>query len=177
MQKPISADEVGRAAASPAATPIRITIVTLDSHMASTVERARAILRRELPGLSLSLHAVTEWAGDEDAMARAREDIAAADIVIANETEFARLSGRPAETLALARDEVEALHARTGQCLIVTLGGDGVLWARDGQVEHVESLKIKPVDTVGAGDTFCGALAARRCRYRQRPAGGGGAVG
>ncbi|MBO6551250.1 MAG: magnesium chelatase subunit H [Roseitalea sp.] len=84
MQKPISADEVGRAAASPAATPIRITIVTLDSHMASTVERARAILRRELPGLSLSLHAVTEWAGDEDAMARAREDIAAADIVIAN---------------------------------------------------------------------------------------------
>jgi ribokinase len=42
-----------------------------------------------------------------------------ADIVIANETEFARLSGRPAETLEAARTEVEALHARTGQCLIV----------------------------------------------------------
>jgi sugar/nucleoside kinase (ribokinase family) len=26
-------------------------------------------------------------------------------------------------------------------------------------VEHVPSLKIKPVDTVGAGDTFCGYLA------------------
>jgi ribokinase len=82
-----------------------------------------------------------------------------ADIVIANETEFARLSGRPAETLEAARTEVEALHARTGQCLIVTLGGEGVLWARDGKVEHVPSLKIKPVDTVGAGDTFCGYLA------------------
>jgi hypothetical protein len=34
-----------------------------------------------------------------------------------------------------------------------------VLWARDGKVEHVPSLKIKPVDTVGAGDTFCGYLA------------------
>jgi ribokinase len=82
-----------------------------------------------------------------------------ADIVIANETEFARLSGRPAETLEAARTEVEALHARTGQCLIVTLGGEGVLGARDGKVEHVPSLKIKPVDTVGAGDTFCGYLA------------------
>ena len=82
-----------------------------------------------------------------------------ADIVIANETEFARLSGRPAETREAARTEVEALHARTGQCLIVTLGGEGVLWARDGKVEHVPSLKIKPVDTVGAGDTFCGYLA------------------
>ncbi|MEM5495712.1 ribokinase [Hoeflea sp. AS16] len=82
-----------------------------------------------------------------------------ADIVIANETEFARLSGRPAETLAAARTELEALHDKTGQCMIITLGGDGVLWARDGKVEHVPSLKIKPVDTVGAGDTFCGYLA------------------
>lgn len=82
-----------------------------------------------------------------------------ADIVIANETEFARLSGRPADTLEAARKELSALHGKTGQCMIVTLGGDGVLWARDGRIEHVESLKIKPVDTVGAGDTFCGYLA------------------
>jgi len=82
-----------------------------------------------------------------------------ADIVIANETEFARLSDRPAETLEAARAELEKLHGKTGQCLIVTLGGDGVLWAKDGQIAHVESLKIKPVDTVGAGDTFCGYLA------------------
>lgn len=82
-----------------------------------------------------------------------------ADIVIANETEFARLSGRPASTLSAARAELTALHGQTGQCMIVTLGGDGVLWARDGEIAHVEALKIKPVDTVGAGDTFCGYLA------------------
>ena len=82
-----------------------------------------------------------------------------ADIVIANETEFARLSGRQADTLEAARSELESLHGKTGQCMIVTLGGDGVLFARDGAVGHVESLKIKPVDTVGAGDTFCGYLA------------------
>ncbi|WP_394691041.1 ribokinase [Hoeflea sp.] len=82
-----------------------------------------------------------------------------ADIVIANETEFARLSGRPVEALDEVKAELEALHARSGQCLIITLGGDGVLWARDGISGHVPSLKITPVDTVGAGDTFCGYLA------------------
>lgn len=82
-----------------------------------------------------------------------------ADIVIANETEFARLSGRPVEALNEVKAELEALHARSGQCMIVTLGGDGVLWARDGNNGHVPSLKIAPVDTVGAGDTFCGYLA------------------
>lgn len=88
------------------------------------------------------------------------EDLAPmADIVIANETEFARLSGRTAETLEAVRAELEALHARTGQCLIITLGGAGVLYAREGAIGHVPSLKITPVDTVGAGDTFCGYFA------------------
>jgi len=82
-----------------------------------------------------------------------------ADIVIANETEFARLSGRSAETVDAAKVELTALHTKTGQCMIVTLGGDGVLWAKDGTIKHVASLKIKPIDTVGAGDTFCGYLA------------------
>jgi len=82
-----------------------------------------------------------------------------ADIVIANETEFSRLSGRRVETLDEVRTELEALHAKTGQCVIVTLGGDGVLYARDGTIDHVPALSIKPVDTVGAGDTFCGYLA------------------
>ena len=82
-----------------------------------------------------------------------------ADIVIANETEFARLSGKPAEMPSVVRAELAALHARTGQCMIVTLGGEGVLWARDGTVEHVDALRIRPIDTVGAGDTFCGYLA------------------
>ena len=82
-----------------------------------------------------------------------------ADIVIANETEFARLSGRRAETVTEVKAALARLHGKTGQCMIVTLGGDGVLWAKDGTVAHVESLKIKPVDTVGAGDTFCGYLA------------------
>ena len=42
------------------ATPIAISIVTLDSHMASAVERASLVLKRELPGLRLTLHSMAE---------------------------------------------------------------------------------------------------------------------
>ncbi len=66
------------------ATPIRVTLVTLDSHMASAAERARVVLRRELPGLHLTLHAVAEWGGDSLAEERCRRDVEAADIVVAN---------------------------------------------------------------------------------------------
>lgn len=83
-----------------------------------------------------------------------------ADIVIANETEFERLAGRD----NLEADERERtlmrLHEETGQTLIVTLGADGVIAARDSKLCRTMGLAIEPVDTVGAGDTFCGYLAA-----------------
>ncbi|TIW89679.1 MAG: ribokinase, partial [Mesorhizobium sp.] len=43
---------------------------------------------------------------------------------------------------------------------VVTLGGDGVLAATPADLLMLPALKITPVDTVGAGDTFCGYFAA-----------------
>jgi magnesium chelatase subunit H len=64
-------------------TPIRVVIVTMDTHLASATERARAALVRDLPGLHLSMHAAAEWASDAQALERCRDDIARGDIVIA----------------------------------------------------------------------------------------------
>lgn len=77
------------------------------------------------------------------------------DIVIANETEFALLSGATFSADALLRQ-----HDASGQTLVVTLGADGVMAARNGVLAHAKGLNIVPVDTVGAGDTFSGYLAA-----------------
>jgi len=66
-----------------ARTPIRVVIVTMDTHLASATERARKTLAMELPGLSISLHAASEYANNEAAVARCRDDIARADIVVA----------------------------------------------------------------------------------------------
>jgi magnesium chelatase subunit H len=65
------------------ATPVRITVVTLDHHLAGTFERARQMLRRELPGLVLTLHAAADWNHDAAALEQAKADVAEADIVLA----------------------------------------------------------------------------------------------
>jgi ribokinase len=47
------------------------------------------------------------------------------------------------------------------QTVIVTLGGEGARAATpDGKFISVPALRVTPIDTVGAGDTFCGYLAA-----------------
>lgn len=83
-----------------------------------------------------------------------------ADIVIANETEFELLIGKADLSSDAREKELAALHQETGQTLIVTLGAEGVIAIRNGKVFKATGLKIVPVDTVGAGDTFCGYLAA-----------------
>lgn len=92
--------------------------------------------------------------------AEAKDLAAMADIVVANETEFELLAGQSHASAADREAEMRSMHARTGQTLIVTLGAEGVIAARDGKVVRIGSLTIEPVDTVGAGDTFCGYLAA-----------------
>lgn len=83
-----------------------------------------------------------------------------ADIVVANETEFELLTGTSIPDAEARQATLKKLHAETGQTFVVTLGGDGVIAIRDGEIITAQGLKIEPVDTVGAGDTFCGYLAA-----------------
>lgn len=64
-------------------TPIRVVIVTMDTHLASSVERASKTLAKELPHLTLTLHAASEYAGNDALVARCKADIAQADIVVA----------------------------------------------------------------------------------------------
>jgi len=83
-----------------------------------------------------------------------------ADYAVANETEFdlygeaLSLSGR--DRSARMRDYA----GKTGRVIVVTLGSDGVLAATPDDFLTVSALKITPVDTVGAGDTFCGYFGA-----------------
>ncbi|MCW5722250.1 MAG: ribokinase [Devosia sp.] len=82
---------------------------------------------------------------------------ALADIVVANETEFALLSGRPIEELDAAMAE---WSQNTGRTIVVTLGPDGARAVSPQGAVSVPAHKVTPVDTVGAGDTFCGYFAA-----------------
>jgi ribokinase len=80
-----------------------------------------------------------------------------ASVVVANETEFALLVGSSSSDLEA---EVLALAARHHQAIIVTLGERGVLVGTAARITHIPAKPVRVIDTVGAGDTFCGYLAA-----------------
>ena len=68
---------------------------------------------------------------------------------------LAGMSGSEDRVLAAA----QVLHAKTGNMVIVTRGADGVLWiSADGSVHSAPSVPSTVVDTIGAGDSHCGAV-------------------
>ena len=130
--------------------PTDVLMLQLEIPMAS-VERALTAARAKGVTTIINIAPLTPDAARLGRMA---------DIVIANETEFERLAGQDNMTAAEREAALKALHGETGQTIIVTLGADGVIAMRDGAFHRVMGLKIEPVDTVGAGDTFCGYFAA-----------------
>ncbi|WP_157983894.1 ribokinase [Nesterenkonia muleiensis] len=82
------------------------------------------------------------------------------DVLVLNEAELSQLAGRkiPVSALSEARHALEELP-KVGGAAIATLGSEGALVRSGTLIRHVPAPKVTPVDTVGAGDTFCGALA------------------
>jgi ribokinase len=84
------------------------------------------------------------------------------DILIVNETELALLAGAGdlreiADISAAAR----GLMARPDQIVVVSLGAAGALAVLAEHIERVEGRPARAIDTTGAGDCFCGVLAAK----------------
>lgn len=93
------------------------------------------------------------------------------DILVVNETEAATITG-----IEVNDDNLDAVAAalmqRGAACVVITLGCKGT-YARTAtstdavgspataKVMRTDAFKVNAVDTTGAGDTFCGALAVR----------------
>ncbi|ALL14157.1 ribokinase [Caulobacter henricii] len=84
------------------------------------------------------------------------------DILILNQTElatYAKLDAEPAKLEEVSRAS-RKLMSRPDQIVIVTLGAAGVACIRRDEAFLIEGRKVKAIDTTGAGDCFCGALAS-----------------
>ena len=79
---------------------------------------------------------------------KVRKYLSRADLVLANEDEFAALS--------VGADQE---WTREFKNLIVKRGERGALWLQNGkEVASVQAEKVKVLDTTGAGDAFCAGL-------------------
>jgi ribokinase len=85
------------------------------------------------------------------------------DWLVVNETEAAAVLGRKVEGLADAGQAAAGLLAAGARHAVVTAGAHGAALASstaaDGAPLTIEAFRVEAVDTVGAGDTFVGALA------------------
>lgn len=96
------------------------------------------------------------------ALEEGRHLLALADIVIVNETElqrFARLDTIPATRAGFVA-AARSLIGRSGQTIVVTLGPDGCLRVDSTSDKAIPGYRVDVVDTIGAGDCFCGVLGA-----------------
>jgi ribokinase len=83
------------------------------------------------------------------------------DLLVPNLGELEVLTGQP-----IGKDEValqtamKRVVARGAKCVITTLGADGAAFWDGQRFAKFPAPAVRAIDTVGAGDVFCGALAA-----------------
>ena len=139
-------------------TALRFVLVTMDSHLSSATTRAAKLLKKDLPGLELTIHAADEWSCDPDALRRCREDIARADIIVATML-FMEDHFRPL---------IEALQARREHC-------DAMVCAMSAS----EIMRLTRMGRFSMDGTTGGPLALlkrlRGAKSGQRPTGAGAA--
>jgi magnesium chelatase subunit H len=145
MQKPISvADRAG----------LRVVIVTLDNHLASSVDRARARLRREIPGLELGFHAAADW-NDPASLQGCVDDIAKADIIVATMLFMEEQAQAVLPALKARRDDCDAIVCCMSAPEIVKLtriGRFNMDGSKRGAFDFLKKLRggKKPNETGGA---------------------------
>ena len=82
------------------------------------------------------------------------------DVLVANETEAAGLTGQPVEGIEGARRAGTSILALGPRAVVVTLGPLGAVVVTPDTQDHIAAPKADAVDTTGAGDAFVGAVAA-----------------
>lgn len=82
----------------------------------------------------------------------------AIDILVVNELEAAFISEIP-----YTGNNLEAISGKLiekgSHNVVITLGSQGVYMKNNLETIHVPGFKVNAIDTIAAGDTFCGALA------------------
>ncbi len=135
---------------------------------AETLRAARVLLlQMEVPvDASLAAARIVHAAGGmvvwnvAPAVALPNEALALCDAIVVNEAEAAALSGIETNSIGGCAEAARSIAARCRGAAIVTLGEAGVLFASETIVRRLCGHAVRVVDTTGAGDAFCGALAA-----------------
>jgi ribokinase len=87
-------------------------------------------------------------------------DLSGIGILVVNETEAGDLTGAYPDTVARVERAAQLLRGMGPAAVVVTMGANGLIAATEDGLLYQKAPKVEAVDTTGAGDAFCGTLAA-----------------
>jgi len=82
------------------------------------------------------------------------------DVLVPNEHEAFEMTGMSADNMVDAVEAAQSLQDRGPSCVIITRGEKGAVWTSPDGTGQTAAFKVNAVDTVAAGDAFCGGLAS-----------------
>jgi sugar/nucleoside kinase (ribokinase family)/fructoselysine-6-P-deglycase FrlB-like protein len=135
----------------------RAAVVHVAAMPLGNAERIVAHVRRQAPGAVITVDTHESWDGDvaSRVLALAR----AASLFVPSLEELAQLVAADG-----AADGLRALAAAGLTRAVVKAAGAGAYVLDDGRITHVPAAETTAADSTGAGDTFCGGLAAGLAR-------------
>ena len=143
----------------------RVAIVTLDRHLAASVARAQQTLSADNAGLSISLHAATEWAGNPEALHEAIAAVSKADIIVCCMMFIDDQVQAILPTLLARRDSCTAMLCCVSCAEIVALTKMGKLdmtAEKKGPMALLKKLRGKPNKNDSAANSGAGQMAMLR---------------
>ena len=138
-----------------AGSTVKVVIVTLDHHLASAVGRVNASLAKAIPGFSLSLHAASDWAAKPASLKACLDDLASANVVIANMLFMEEHVNAVLPTLQAKRDGYNALAVfmSAGEAIKLTRVGKFDMGAKQsGFMSLLKKLKGSKSDKASSGE-------------------------
>lgn len=135
-------------------TPVRVVIVTMDNHLASATDRARATLARQIPGLQLRMHTAAEWGSDPAALERCCADIAQGDIIVNTMLFMEDHIQAVLPALAARRDHCDAMvgcMSATDVAQLTRMGRFDMQAKQSGAMALLKRLRPKPKAGEAAG--------------------------
>lgn len=95
------------------------------------------------------------------AMRVSNEVLGLADYIVPNRLELELLTDAKCPDIDSVKHVAQRLAQRAGREVLVTLGHEGAMLSSSGLSTHAGGFDVRVVDTTGAGDAFCAAIAVR----------------